>query len=84
MDKPVELLRNLGPKSGFWLREAGISTAQELKVAGPVLAFRLVRQQQENVSLNLLWAMAAGLQGRDWRELTEEEKATLLAQLRGE
>jgi DNA transformation protein len=76
-DAPIEALRKLGPKSGRWLREAGITTIAELKRLGPVVAFRLVKQRQPKASLNLLWAMAAGLKGEDWRELTEAMKKRL-------
>lgn len=74
---PIESLRNLGPKSGQWLREAGITTIAELERLGPVVAFRLVKLHQPKASLNLLWAMAAGLKGKDWRELTEAIKKRL-------
>ena len=74
---PIESLRNLGPKSGQWLREAGITTIAELERLGPVVAYRLVKQHQPKASLNLLWAMAAGLKGKDWRELTEATKKRL-------
>jgi DNA transformation protein len=76
-DLPIESLRNLGPKSGQWLREAGITTIGELKRLGPAFAFRLVKQHQPKASLNLLWAMAAGLKGKDWRSLTAKEKDRL-------
>ena len=74
---PIESLRNLGPKSGEWLREAGITTIAELERLGPVVAYRLVKQHQPKASLNLLWAMAAGLKGNDWRELSEATKNRL-------
>ena len=74
---PIESLRNLGPKSGQWLREAGITTIAELERLGPVVAFRLVKQHEPKASLNLLWAMAAGLKGKDWRELSEASKKRL-------
>ncbi len=76
-DLPIESLRNLGPKSGQWLREAGITTIAELERLGPVVAYRLVKQHQPKASLNLLWAMAAGLKGQDWRDLTEATKKRL-------
>ncbi len=76
-DAPIESLRNLGPKSGQWLREAGITTIAELERLGPVVAFRLVKQHQPKASLNLLWAMAAGLKDCDWRELSDQEKEKL-------
>ena len=77
MTAPIESLRNLGPKSGQWLREARITTIGELERLGPVVAFRLVKQHQPKASHNLLWAMAAGLKGKDWRELTEATKKRL-------
>ena len=77
-DAPIESLRNLGPKSGQWLRVAGITTIAELERINPVVAFRLVKQRQPKASLNLLWAMAAGLRGKDWRELSEASKKRLL------
>jgi len=76
-DAAIESLLNLGPQSGQWLREVGITTIAELKRLGPVVAFRLVKQRQPKASLNLLWAMAAGLKGKDWRELTETTKKRL-------
>lgn len=74
---PIESLRNLGPKSGQWLREAGITTIADLQRLGPVVAFQLVKQHNPNVSLNLLWAIAAGLNDKDWRDLTAAYKERL-------
>lgn len=77
-DSPIEALLNLGPKSAQWLRKAGIHTLAELRRMGPVVAYRLVKQEQPKASLNLLWALAAGLQGKDWRSLSAQEKSQLL------
>lgn len=79
---PIESLRNLGPQTGQWLREVGIHTIGELKRLGPIIAFRQVKQHQPKASLNLLWALAAGLDGKDWRELSEAEKECLRKELR--
>ena len=76
-DVPIESRLNLGPKSGQWLREAGITTVSELERLGPVVAYQLVKQRHPIASLNLLWALAAGLKGMDWRELTEATKEQL-------
>ncbi|MCA9262905.1 MAG: TfoX/Sxy family protein [Planctomycetales bacterium] len=76
-ETPIEALRNLGPASAAWLSAVGISTAEELRRVGAVFAYRLVRQRFPAASLNLLWAMAAGLADRDWRELTDDEKQRL-------
>jgi len=36
-----------------------------------------VKQRQPKASLNLLWALAAGHKGKDWRELTDATKKRL-------
>jgi DNA transformation protein and related proteins len=74
----VEELRNLGPKSGSWLRSVGIRTIGDLQRVGPVFAFQMVKSHYPRVSLNLLWAMAAGLKEKDWRDLDEKSKRKLL------
>ena len=84
LSEPIENLRNLGATSAAWLRDIGVFTRADLERLGPVLAYRLVKQRQPNASLNLLWAMAAGLSHRDWRELTDDEKEELLAEVEEE
>jgi DNA transformation protein len=81
LHEPIDNLPNLGPTSALWLREAGIGTISELERLGPVLAYRIVRQRQPKATVNLLWALAAGLQHRDWRELSDDEKAELQRQI---
>lgn len=73
----IESLPNLGPKSSQWLRDAGINTIAELEQLGAVAAYQLVKERQPKVSLNLLWALEAGLKGKDWRELPESTKQRL-------
>lgn len=77
----VHRLRNLGPRSAAMLAEAGIETVGDLRALGAAGAFRRLRFMGAKPSRNLLWAMAAGLQGRDWRTLDEAEKAALGAAL---
>jgi DNA transformation protein and related proteins len=48
------------------------------------VAFRLVKHRQPKASLNLLWALEAGLKGKDWRELTEATKIRLRRQVEAE
>jgi DNA transformation protein and related proteins len=79
--EPIENLRNLGPTSAAWLRDAGITTIAELTRLGPVPAYRQVKQRQPKAGLNLLWALAAGLLDLDWKELTDEERERLLAEV---
>ena len=74
-------IRNLGAASWRMLRAAGVDDAAALRRIGPAMAFAMVRAAGSHASLNLLWAMAAGLQGRDWRALSEEEKGRLLREV---
>ncbi len=80
LSEPVENLRNLGPASAAWLREVGIQSIGDLERIGPVVAYQMVRERHAGASLNLLWAMAAGLKAKDWRELSPAEKEHLQAQ----
>lgn len=59
------------------LARAGIATIGELRALGPAEAYRRIVFMGERPSRNLLWAMEAGLQDRDWRSLTAAEKAAL-------
>ena len=77
LDIPIENLRNLGPTSARWLREIGVQNRDDLERLGPALVYRLVKQQQPLASLNLLWALAAALHDRDWRDLSAAEKQRL-------
>jgi DNA transformation protein and related proteins len=80
---PVGILRNLGPTSAKVLAETGVRTIAELRLLGAAMAYvRAKSLKPRSVSLNLLWAIAAGLEDRDWRSLTPKEKALLLAQIR--
>lgn len=81
LGEPVANLRNIGPTSAAWLQEAGIHTIGRLAELGPVAAYRLVRDKQPAATLNLLWAIAAGLQDKDASELSEIEKERLTVSL---
>lgn len=65
------------------LAEAGIRTIDELQEIGAIRAYiRVKALRPKSASLNLLWALAAGLEDRDWRELSVGEKASLRAEVR--
>ena len=78
LSDPIENVLNLGAASAAWLREVEIRTIADLRSIGPALAYRRVKARYPSTSLNLLWALAAGLADRDPRDLSDEEKARLL------
>lgn len=82
MSDRIEDIRNLGPKSAWVLKEAGIETQTALKKTGAVNAYKRVKFQfPRYASLNLLWALEAGLRDIDWRALSDEDKAALKSEL---
>jgi hypothetical protein len=81
LNDPIDNLPNLGPTSAAWLRDVGIKTIIDLERFGSVATYRLVKQRYPQASLNLLWALEAGLLGKDWRELPSNERERLKRQL---
>ncbi len=80
--RPIETLSNIGPKSARMLEQIGVATIDELRQLGSVNAYQKLQFCFANqLSLNFLWAMHAGLQDRDWRDVTTEEKDNLKEQL---
>jgi len=78
----IEDIRNLGPKSAWVLKEAGIESQTALRELGAVNAYKRVKFQfPRYASLNLLWALEAGLRDMDWRALSDEDKAALKSEL---
>ena len=82
MAEDISSLRNLGPKSARLLKEAGITTIEELQEIGSLAAYQRLRFMfGKQVGLNFLWAMEAGLTDRHWKDITADEKARLKAGL---
>ena len=82
MSDRIEDIRNLGPKSAWVLKEAGIETQPALRELRAVNAYKRVKFQfPRYASLNLLWALEAGLRDMDWRALSDEDKAALKSEL---
>ena len=75
-------MKNIGPKSRQWLAEIGIYTIQDLKKAGSVTAYKILKElYPKEVSLNLLCGLEAAIRDIDWRELTEIDKVELKKRL---
>lgn len=80
----LEGLRNLGPRSAAWLREAGIADAGDLRRLGAAAAYvRVKRTRPEEVTRTLLWALAGALLDCPYTRLPVAVKAGLVAQVRG-
>lgn len=78
---PAPGWRNLGPRSRAWLSQIGVQTPEALASLGAVPAYLALEARGVAVSLNLLWALAGAIEGRDWRELARQDRPELLAHL---
>jgi DNA transformation protein len=70
-------IRNIGPVSSRWLAEVEVRSLEDLEAIGSVAAFRAVQKKRGKVSLNLLYALEAGLMDLRWDRLPEAVKASL-------
>ena len=80
--QPLRNLRNLGPASTGWLAEVGIRTLSDLRRAGPVEAYRLIRTAGRPASLNLVYAIQAALMDIHWRDLPADLRDELKVAVR--
>lgn len=76
-------LRNLGTASSQMLNFAGIRSEDQLRAMGTVAAYLAVKKAGCSPSLNLLWAIEGALTDRDWKEVSRNERTSLLFQLDG-
>jgi DNA transformation protein len=73
----LEDLRNLGPASAAWLREAGVATVDDLERLGSVEAFLRVSEARPEASVNLLYALEGALIDVRWDLLPPDVRADL-------
>jgi DNA transformation protein and related proteins len=76
-DADIALLPNLGEKSARVLRAIGVNIIGDLETLGPLEVYARVMISGQQPSLNLLWAMVAGLRGAHWNSLTRDEREAL-------
>jgi hypothetical protein len=76
-------MKNIGPVSRQWLAEVGIYTIKDLRKAGSITTYKILKERYpKKVSLNLLWGLEVAIRDIDWRELTEKDKEELKRSLR--
>jgi len=80
---PIDKLRNLGPKSAAWLAAVGIEDVEALHRLGVAEAIRRLLAGGFKPSLNLAYALQAGLEGRHWQDLPADERSALVLMMDG-
>ena len=77
-------MKNIGPVSRGWLAEVGIYTIADLRKAGAITTYKILKERYPGkVSLNLLWGLEAAIRDIDWRALTKADKEELKKKLSG-
>lgn len=71
-------LKNLGPVSAKKLQDSGIASEEDLRRLGVVEAYLRVRQSEQGLSLNMLYALHGALTGTHWAKIGVDDRAALL------
>jgi hypothetical protein len=82
MPRSLADLSSLGPVTAARLVEIGIASEAEMRAAGAVAAYRMLRFRfGKAVTLNALYGLDAAVRNVHWREIDEARKAELRAEL---
>lgn len=76
-DTPVGKLRNIGPASTRMLADIDVHSAGDVRHLGIPLVLRILRSKGIMVSINLAYALHAGLHDIHWLELDQATKESL-------
>lgn len=68
---------NLGPASLKMLADVGVTSREQLSVLGGPAAYHLLRRRGHKVSMNMVYAIEAGLLGMPWTHLPPELREDL-------
>jgi DNA transformation protein len=70
-------LPNIGRALEEKLKQAGITSREELTKVGSKNAFLRIKSMDESACLNMLYALEGAMQGIRWHYLSEEDKNDL-------
>lgn len=73
-DTALGNLRNIGPSTVRLLADLDIHTAGDVRHLGIPLVMHLLRQRGTPPSMNLAYALHAGLRGEHWLSLDDDTK----------
>jgi len=81
--KRIRDLQGLGEKSEQTLAKIGVYSVADLESMGAIPAYIKLERTGLNPSLNFLYALVGGLQGRTWLDVAQKEKGKLLMEMEG-
>lgn len=74
-------LPNLRLGTERMLKKAGIESVEALKQHGSLEAFKAIRAFNEEVTVELLWALEGAIEGKHWSVIPQSRREELLAHL---
>lgn len=74
-------LPNLRLGTERMLKRAGIESVEALKQRGSLEAFKAIRAFNEEVTVELLWALEGAIEGKHWSVIPQSRREELLAHL---
>lgn len=80
-DDSIDSLRALGPMSRRLLGQIGVASASQLRARDPFDLYAQLKAFDNAVSLNMLYALIAAIEDRDWREVARSDRMRILMRL---
>lgn len=77
----IAAIRNLGPATARMLECIGVTRREQLEKLGAVAVYRRLRDIGQPVSMNLVYAIEAGLADMHWTDLPLEVRQLLRHQV---
>ena len=81
MANDVSDLPGLGPRSRQMLASVGMTSVAQLHCADLFELYAAIKRLHAGASLNLLYALIAAVEGRDWREVARSERTSVVLRL---
>lgn len=80
-DDSIESLRALGPMSRRLLAQIDVTSTAQLRARDPFALYAQLKALDASVSLNMLYALIAAIEDRDWREVARSDRTRILMRL---
>ena len=77
----MKKLRGIGPKSLILFKKVGIDSHEKFMKIDPFELYKLLKQIEPKVSLNMIYGIIAAQEDIDWREVARNQKTQILMRL---
>ena len=77
----MKKLRGIGPKSLMLFNKVGIDSYDKFMQIDPFELYKLLKQIDPRVSLNMIYGIIGAQQDIDWRDVAQNQKTQILMRL---